>query len=83
MNICEICREGLGSLRACDSHRVGKHGYAFSIRDSARDDDWRRFSVVELNSFGWNRDKRGRWRKRSISGSQNDGASSALLREVA
>jgi hypothetical protein len=58
MNACGSCGLDFGSLRAFDSHRVGKHAYDQS--DALRDER-RCFTADEMRRAGFAQNSRERW----------------------
>lgn len=66
MNECGACGLDFGSLGAFDAHRVGRHAYSYSegvAMSPLRENGRRCLRVWELESLGWARDSRGRWRR--------------------
>lgn len=64
MNVCGSCRADFTSVRAFDSHRVGKHAYTGTegLRRVPPVEDGRRCLVAhELIDVGFAQDGRGRW----------------------
>lgn len=64
MNGCGGCGKDFTSLRAFDSHRVGRHGYTASqglAMVPPREDGRRCLAEHELVDGGFAQDGRGRW----------------------
>ena len=62
MNVCGACGLDFSSVRAFDSHRVGRHGFTLAEGLRRGREVGRRCLVVhELCDVGFAQDGRGRW----------------------
>jgi hypothetical protein len=63
MNVCGSCGRDFSSIRAFDSHRVGRHAYLFESDESSssRHDGRRCLNQSELHAAGFVQNSRGRW----------------------
>jgi hypothetical protein len=64
MNLCRACGRDFASTRAFDAHRIGRHAYTYAeglqVRPP-RADGRRCLTLDEMQGFGWERDRWGRW----------------------
>jgi hypothetical protein len=64
MNVCGACGRDFSSIRAFDSHRVGRHAYLHAEglkMHPSRDDGRRCLTEDELHAAGFAQNGRGRW----------------------
>ena len=64
MNYCTSCDKDFTSVRAFDTHRVGKHAYTYTegvAMEPMREDGRRCLRTDELCDAGIAQDARGRW----------------------
>jgi hypothetical protein len=58
MNLCRSCGEDFGSVRAFDTHRLGRHEYLYS---DDQPDGRRCLSIEELSVKGFVKNSADRW----------------------
>jgi hypothetical protein len=64
MNLCRSCGQDFSSVRAFDTHRVGKHAYTYPgglAMDPMREDGRRCLRPDEFSAAGLRQNAKGRW----------------------